>query len=54
MLMIASAMESALKSSHSMFLIASCINTRKHLALVKKESCAKLTCAAIHKKEALL
>lgn len=52
--MMASSMESGLKSSRSMFLIASCINTRKHLALVKKESCAKLKCAATHKKEALL
>lgn len=47
-------MESALKSSYSMLLIDSCINTRKHLARVKKKSCANLTCAAAHEKEALL
>lgn len=54
MLMVASAMESVFKSSHCMVLIAFCFNTRKHLALVQKKSCAKLTCAATHKHEALL
>lgn len=52
--MVVSAVESALESSHSMFLIAPSVNTRKPLALVEKESCAKLMCSAVHKNEAML
>lgn len=54
MLLAVSATESAFSMQPQHVFHSSSINARKHLALVEKESCAKLTWAAVCRKEALL